>query len=226
MKVATEELSTLGDVIKQAYEAQDNTNAFTDDEKTKLQGIQAGAEQNAVDSVNGQVGAVVLDAGDLGAASLDSPVFTGNPQVPTALENDNDLTVASTAFVQNAVKKKPESITVAASDETTALTAGNGKAKFRMPYAMTLTAVKASLNSAATGTSLLTVDVNENGNSIFGTNKLTFDASETTTVSAATPPDLNDVALAADSEISIDIDQIGNTVAGTGLKVTLIGYQT
>ena len=33
------ELSTLGSVIKTAYEGQPNTNAFTDAEKTKLSGL-------------------------------------------------------------------------------------------------------------------------------------------------------------------------------------------
>ena len=51
--------------IKTAYESNANTNAFTDAEKTKLSGISAGAEVNAVDSVNTQTGAVVLDADDI-----------------------------------------------------------------------------------------------------------------------------------------------------------------
>jgi hypothetical protein len=39
----------------------------------------------------------------LGYAGLASPVFTGNPQVPTASPGDNDTTIASTAFVAAAV---------------------------------------------------------------------------------------------------------------------------
>lgn len=44
------ELSTLGAVIKTAYEEQSNTNAFTDAEKTKLTGIATGATVNATDA--------------------------------------------------------------------------------------------------------------------------------------------------------------------------------
>ena len=40
------ELSTLGSVIKTAYEGQTNTNAYTDAEKSKLSGIAAGAQVN------------------------------------------------------------------------------------------------------------------------------------------------------------------------------------
>lgn len=54
-----------GAEIKAAYEGEADTNAFTDAEKTKLAGIESGAEANDVDSVNGQTGAVSLDPDDL-----------------------------------------------------------------------------------------------------------------------------------------------------------------
>jgi hypothetical protein len=34
---------------------------------------------------------------------------------------------------------------------------------------------------------------------------------------------ISDSGLASDAEITIDIDQIGSTIAGSGLKVWLIG---
>lgn len=112
--------------------------------------------------------------------------------------------------------------TVALSDETTALTTGTAKAKFRMPHKVTLTAVRASVNVAPTGGTLLTVNVKESGATIFST-KLTFDASAKTTVGATTPAVISDASLADDAEISFDIDNVGSTVAGAGLKVTLLG---
>jgi hypothetical protein len=90
-----------------------------------------------------------------------------------------------------------------------------------MPYAMTLTAVRASVNTAPTG-SVLTVDINEAGTTILST-KLTIDASEKTSTTAATPAVISDSALADDAEITIDIDGVGSTIAGKGLKVWLIG---
>lgn len=114
-----------------------------------------------------------------------------------------------------------DNIIIACSDETTALTTGIAKVTFRMPYAMTLTAVRASVTTAPTG-SLLQVDINEGGTSILST-KLTIDATEKTSTTAATPAVISDSALADDAEITIDIDAIGSTVAGAGLKVTLIG---
>jgi len=114
-----------------------------------------------------------------------------------------------------------QSIIVAASDETTALTTGTSKITFRMPYAFTLSAVRASLTTAQTSGSIFTVDINDSGTTILST-KLTIDNTEKTSTTAATPPVISDTALADDAEITIDIDQVGDGTA-KGLKITLIG---
>lgn len=113
---------------------------------------------------------------------------------------------------------------IACSDETTALTAGTAKVTFRMPFAMTLTAVRASLTTAQATGAIFTVDINEAGVSIIST-KLTIDNTEKTSVTAATPPVISDASLADDAEITVDIDQIGDGTA-KGLKVWLIGRPT
>lgn len=107
-------------------------------------------------------------------------------------------------------------------DESTALTTGTNKRKFRMPYAMTGVTVKASVTTAPTGAAII-VDINEAGTSIMTTNKLSIDATELTSATAATPAGVTDASLADDAEISIDVDQVGSTVAGAGLKVYIIG---
>lgn len=116
----------------------------------------------------------------------------------------------------------PVLIQIAVSDEATPLTTGTAKVTFRAPYAFTLTDVRGSVTTAATGGTLLTVDVNESGTTVLST-KLSFDASEKTTTTAATPRVISDSAIADDAEITIDIDAVGSTIAGAGLKVTLIG---
>jgi hypothetical protein len=120
-------------------------------------------------------------------------------------------------------QKLPVTLTVACSDETTAIVAGVGKVTFRMPFAMTLTSVRASLTTAATS-GTFTVDINESGVTILST-KLTLDANEKTSTTAATPAVISDSALADDAEITIDVDDdAGGSPAG--LKVTLIGVKT
>jgi hypothetical protein len=108
---------------------------------------------------------------------------------------------------------------IAASDEATDLATGTNKVYFRMPYAGTLLAVKATVNTAPTGSTLI-CDINEAGTSVLGT-KLSIDASEKTSDTAASAATITDSALANDAEITIDIDQVGSTVAGKGLKVYL-----
>lgn len=116
-----------------------------------------------------------------------------------------------------------ESIIVAAGDETTAITAGTAKVSFRMPYAFTLTAVRASLVTAQTSGNIFTVDIHEAGTTILSV-KLTVDNGELTSTTAATAPTISDAALADDALITVDVDQIGDSTA-KGLKITLIGHQ-
>jgi hypothetical protein len=107
--------------------------------------------------------------------------------------------------------KPLESFILAVSDETTDITTGTAKVTFRMPYAFTVTEVRASLTAVSTvGTP--TIDINEGGVSILST-KITIDANEKSSTTAVTPPVISDSALADDAEITIDID-----VSGTGAK--------
>lgn len=114
-----------------------------------------------------------------------------------------------------------EALIFAISDETTALTTGTAKVTFRMPFGFVITGVRASVNTAPTGATLI-VDINEAGVSILST-KLSIDATEKTSTTAASAAVLSDTSIADDAEITFDIDQIGSTIAGAGLKVTLIG---
>lgn len=113
-------------------------------------------------------------------------------------------------------------IQCACSDQTTALSAGTAKVTFRMPYAMTVTAVRASLQTAASGSPSVTtqIDINENGSSILST-KLTIDHGEKTSTTAATPAVVSDASLADDAEITIDLDTVGG--GAIGLVVSIIG---
>lgn len=108
---------------------------------------------------------------------------------------------------------------IACSDEATALETGTAVTTFRMPHAMTLSEVRATLTTASSS-GAVSIDVNEGGSSIFST-VITVDASEKTSETAATPAVISDTAIADDAEITIDIDAAGT--GATGLKVWLIG---
>jgi hypothetical protein len=144
-----------------------------------------------------------------------------NVLITSVADNDGLFYESSTQLWKNKQITERFELIVAASDETTALTTGTNKVIFRMPRAVTLTAVRASLTTAQVSGTIFTVDINENGTSILST-KITIDNTEKTSTTAATLPVISDASLADNSEISIDIDQIGNGTA-TGLKVYLIG---
>lgn len=122
----------------------------------------------------------------------------------------------------------PVVIPVAVGDETTDLTTGPAKITFRMATGLALTDVRASVTTAPTGAAIQ-VDINQNTGggavSILST-KLTIDATEKTSTTAAVPPVISNATLTSDAEITIDIDQVGSTIAGAGLKVYLVGVAT
>jgi hypothetical protein len=144
----------------------------------------------------------------------------GTAVTALAVGSNGQVLVAASGESTGLIWQGPaEVIGIAVSDEETALTTGTAKVTFRMPFAMTLTAVRASLSTASTS-GLPTFDINEGGTSILST-KLTIDANEKTSTTAATAAVISDTGLADDAEITIDID-----VAGTGAKgakVYLIG---
>lgn len=114
---------------------------------------------------------------------------------------------------------KKDVIIVAVSDETTAITTGTAKVTFRMPYAFTLSEVRASL-TASSSSGNPAIDINESGVSIFSTT-LTIDSGELTSTTAATAAVISDANLADDAQMTVDIDTAGT--GAKGLKIYLIG---
>ena len=143
-----------------------------------------------------------------------SGITTGTIRTITMPDRDVDLGVVVLPIIG------------AASDETTDLTTGTAKMTFIIPYSggFTLTGVIASLTGAPTGSTAV-FDINEAGVSVLST-KISIDVSETDSTTAATPPVISDASLAGYAEMTFDIDQIGSSDAGTGIKFYLIGYPT
>ena len=186
--------------------------------RTALDVDQAGTDNSTDVTLN----AAVTDVLSLSTQAI-SAVDNGADGVVGWDDSAGKLTYLSAADLR-ALVKPVEFISIAVSDETTDLTTGDDKVTFRMPYAFTLTEVRASVSTAPAG-SALTVDIEESGSTIFST-LLTIDATEKTSTTAATAAVISDSSLADDAEISINIDTIGSATAGAGLKVTFIGYRT
>ena len=174
-------------------------------------------------------GAATLAVDGLAAKSLkklhDQDLESGDieeDQIVVCVYNATDDTYEVVSNVPSSSSSQNFHYPVAVSDETTALTTGTAKVTFRMPAAVTLTEVRASLTTASSS-GVVTVDINEGGTTILST-KLTIDANEKTSTSAATAAVISDTSLADDAEITIDIDGAGTGAAG--LKIYLIGTLT
>ena len=120
---------------------------------------------------------------------------------------------------------QPQSIIVAASDETTAITTGTAKTTFRTPYPLQILAVKASLTTAGGTSGTTTIDINDDGTSILST-KLTIDQGELTSVTSAVPYVLatTGYTILPDSSMTTDVDAVSGGGTEAGLKVEIIGY--
>jgi hypothetical protein len=204
---------------------------------TKLAGIASGATANQADAyllargnhTGTQTASTISDLGALATrgfsdATPQAPATSGAAGTAvTAARGDHvhplpPLVTTTTAGLARPVDLG-DLIILACSDETTDLTTGTAKITFRMPWAATLTSVRLSVNTAPTGAALI-VDVNEGGTSVFST-RPQIDISAKTSVGSSVTPVISDSALAADAEITVDIDQVGSTAKGKGLKVAL-----
>ena len=114
------------------------------------------------------------------------------------------------------------SFVCACSDETTAIDSTGTKLTFYMPYAYTVSEVRASLTTtSSSGTP--TIDISEDGTTILST-KITIDSGDLISTDSTTQPVIDDSALADKSKITIDVDVTGTDA--TGLIVYIIGYKT
>ena len=174
-------------------------------------------------------GGMILQPADSGKADVvlttkgDLATFS-TTRVRKAVGSNGQLLFADSSNTDgNAWLDNTTSFVIACSDETSDLATGDDKAQIRIPFQFELTSVSANVNTAPTG-STISIQIQEDGSDILST-PITIDASETTSETAATPPVISDSTLASNSIISIDLDQIGSSTAGTGLKVNLIGYR-
>lgn len=116
-----------------------------------------------------------------------------------------------------------EVIGIACSDVTSDLETGE-KAVFDIPFNFVVTRVYASVVTAPTG-SALTIDVEDEGTTILNA-VLSIAVSTNNAETSTFTGSASSYTFTKGDLVSIDIDQIGSTVAGAGLIVFLEGYRT
>lgn len=186
----------------------------------KLQAMSSGRLLGRYTGGMGRVEEVTMGSNmSISAGALTYDVSAAETLTNKTIDGDNN-TLQDVPFGALKAGGIVEHMVIAISDETTALTTGLAKATFRMPYAATITGVRASVNTASSS-GVPTFNIKENGSSILST-KLTIDANERTSLTAAAAAVISDSAIADDAEMTIDID-----VAGTGTKgAKIIIYYT
>ena len=117
-------------------------------------------------------------------------------------------------------------VIASASDERTPLEVSpvdDPHTTFRAPYALDVTDgyVRASLRTAPEGSPLI-VDIHMNGTTMF-TTPIYIDASDKTSLTAAIQSVLAITLIPDDAEFEVFVTQIGSTVAGAALNVSITG---
>jgi uncharacterized protein YggE len=98
-------------------------------------------------------------------------------------------------------------------------TAAAKKAGALMPFAGTIVGVRAYLDTAPTGSTFI-ADLNKNGTTMFTTQANRPTIAISGNASSTTLPDV--VSLAAGDRLTFDVDQIGSSVAGADLYVSVL----
>lgn len=104
------------------------------------------------------------------------------------------------------------------------LATGTGTYRWYSPVAVTIVDAWASVGTAPTGATLI-VDVNHNGTTIFTTQSRRPTIAISGNYDLSEAPD-GDVTLTAGEYLTVDIDQVGSTVAGSDLVVGIRYYET
>jgi len=116
-----------------------------------------------------------------------------------------------------------DTIQFAATDLTTDFTVATFDVVIPVPCGFYVTEVRANVKTAPTGSDAI-FDIKMNGVTMLST-LLSIDATELTSTTATTPAVISVPTLIDDNILTINCTQIGSTIAGNGLTITINGYR-
>jgi hypothetical protein len=165
--------------------------------------------------VSASTGAVVLSEGTALSsalallAPLASPTFTGTVTIPAAAAGTSAAQLAQTHGLQ---------ATFGVAGTLATLT---GQARYYMASAQTILGTIASVGTAPTGASII-IDVFKNGTTVYtgGTNRPTISASGFVSATTIVAPAVT--ALAIGDYLTVVISQVGSSIPGSDLTVTVV----
>lgn len=130
------------------------------------------------------------------------------------ISNEDEVTIELDVSEIN--KYEPAIISLSGTGE---ISIGEGVEEIEMPFAGEFTSVGAFVIVSPTGSGIV-VDIEKNGTSILST-LITIDAGDTTSRDATNQPVISTASFAEGDIISFNIDQVGASTPGEGLKVFL-----
>ena len=211
-----------GTVVLDADDIDDSLTTHKFATQAQLEKADSALQSADIDTL-AELNAILTDANLDDVSSSRTPTAHTHPltDLTQSSATDGQIIAWNNTASEWQAASKDAFIGIACSDETTDLATGV-VATFRLPHAMTLTAIRASVTTAPVGSNII-VDVKEGGVSVMTTNLVNIDNGDKTSVGSATTANITDTNLADDAEITIEITQVGSTTAGAGLKLNLIG---
>jgi len=201
-------LITLHDNLAGLNAAGGNYQHFTDAQKTV-------ATQAASTSVDGYLSSTDWNTFNNKQAALTKAAYT---DVDTGTDDAKYMTSLSLRSSKTALEVTGYCL----SDETTALTTGE-KLSVNVPFDFKVTRAYATCKTAPTDSDLQ-VDIEDGGTTILNA-VLTIAASGTYAETSTFTGAASSYQLHKNDLLTFDVDQIGSTIAGAGLKVFLEGYR-
>ena len=139
----------------------------------------------------------------------------------TILQAPITLTGEVSEILVNPPQLFPETFILSVTSENGLITTGSGKIKFRTPFNFVPLEVRGSVTEASSGSSIICT-IKADGVSILS-NHLEIPSGSKTSQDALTLPIISAGTISDDAEISIDVDQVGSSTPGRGLKVLIAG---
>lgn len=132
---------------------------------------------------------------------------TPNTATPSAAQN-NDIVILPPPY---------DVLGFALSNMTSVITTGTMKEGFHAPYPFDIKSLRLELATPSTS-GVVTVDINKDGSTILSP-KITIDANEYTSTTAATPYSLLSIAVSDGAFVTFDIDTSGTNAGGLKLWI-------
>ncbi len=176
-----------------------------------------------VNTVSNTANAVVTTSGAQSLTNKKLGSLTTNGFVKTS-GGDGTLSSSDTnTYINTVGTGMPVVVQFAISDTTSNISVGLKKFQFRMPFAMTISNVRASAQIQPSGANVI-IGLRLSGGTIFSTN-VSIPNGTTTSVGGIAPV-LTTTSIPDDGDIQADIVQTGTTNTGVGIVVAMLGTRT